>query len=154
MIVAGLLLALSMPAYAVERGCHFKTDNAIVCTTAQNAAFAYQNYGFDTKKTDLPYNLKILHELGCAKPYNPHYRDVKIRQTGQDEVSTASGRVSVISAFINNKDTYYYFAKAYVDGTCKRYDVHGVTEESVLKNGKWVNIEIVDKNGKWVVRHK
>lgn len=103
-----------------QAACHFNTGNAIVCLSPEGAAYAFKKFGFDIKTTNLSYNRQLMQEAGCSRAYNPNYKAAIIKVMDEGRIATPQGWVTVVSAVINNSDTFY-FAKAYVTGKCEKY---------------------------------
>ncbi|MDR3629199.1 MAG: hypothetical protein P4L42_02555 [Desulfocapsaceae bacterium] len=103
-----------------DEGCHFNTENAIICASPRKAALAFQYFGFDAGLINMPLNQQVLRELGCRIPYTANYKDAVIRQVHAEVIDTPSGPEPVISAIINGKDRGY-IAQRYLDGACRRY---------------------------------
>ena len=117
------------------QGCHFTTPSAIVCTTPQNAATAFQNYGFDNAKSSLSYNVELLRHASCEKLPQRLLTNATIQQFRESRIATPSGWIHVIGASVNGTDLY--FSKAYIAGTCEKYVAGSstlTTDGKVIRN--------------------
>jgi hypothetical protein len=115
--VAALAIA-PLATGTAEAACHFNTDNAILCQSAQTAASAYQAFGTNRAKADIDYNRQILREAYCARPFGSRYASVRITQTRSGRVATPSGWVPVVDIVTEDHDMYTV-AKAYLSGVCE-----------------------------------
>ncbi|MCY0854345.1 hypothetical protein [Cupriavidus sp. D39] len=98
--IAVALLFFSTSAIADE--CKFKTPNAIVCTTAEAAAYSYQAFGFDIRRTNIDYNRKMLQDSGCGRTYANTYKTDDVRGYVEGKLATPSGWVRVRQIIIND----------------------------------------------------
>jgi hypothetical protein len=116
-----LVLGLCASAtYAAGNGCHFKSRNAIVCTDPQNAAIAYNNFGFDAARTDVDYNRQLLQESGCGRAYGKTYATAHIREFKRGRVALPNGWVGVSFVDVDGRDAWYV-ATDYLEGICEAY---------------------------------
>lgn len=103
------------------RGCHFKTVNAIVCTTARPAAVVFNNYGFNIELTNQSYSRQLLHEMGCGRVYGSDYGTISIREINHGKIANPNGWTEIVLISANDNHDLWYVARDYIDGACEAY---------------------------------
>ncbi|MFZ1982698.1 MAG: hypothetical protein WAU61_15460 [Smithella sp.] len=110
-----VIIGYETPDTTKKYGCHFNAPNAIACLAAQNAAYAYQNYGFDYKRINLSYNRQLLHEASCGVYNSPNYKNEILGIIEAGRIATPNGWVKVIQ--ISNNTGVWWVARDYI--SCK-----------------------------------
>jgi hypothetical protein len=117
--IYSILLGLGINQSALAE-CHFKTSNAIACTTPNAAAYAYQAFGFDIERTNHDYNVALMQQSFCGRSYGRNFKTVNIKLLSAGRIATPHGWVGVSSLEVNNDDLVYV-ASDYIAGTCEKF---------------------------------
>lgn len=133
--VGAVCVATPIFAATAAPECHIATPAAIGCVLAEDAAAAYERFGFDAKASQQSYIRALLHQAQCIVVDGP-FKKFHLARFEKAKIPTPSGWVEVTHVDFDNGRYLLYFASKYISGDCPQFkptacrgsDVNGRTQ--------------------------
>ena len=115
-----VFIALPIRSEASPVGCRLNTPAAIGCANPDDAAAAFEKFGFDSKASATTNIRALLHRSQCIVA-DASFANDKITEFSSGKIATQNGWVPVLFVDYNDGEYPLYFAWAYITGTCEKF---------------------------------